>query len=299
MTLMTELSALGALAARSSWPDDYLTRNLAEFLASSTKRPVWRRSAIATMTDSNRIFVLSLAGAVGLGRALQKTTFGNLSRDEVLALRDQAKANLDAFIEASDADLAPLLHDALQTPIAAYEVLKAKAGRLDFLDLLIKARDLIRDSAAVRGELQRRISHFFVDEFQDTDPLQAEILLLLAADDPGQTDWRAVRPVPGKLFLVGDPKQSIYQFRRADVALYEEVKERLRHVGAEVLHLSTSFRSPPSIQSFVNLAFAPAMAADTEGSQAGYVPARVFKTGDHRTADFGRAAGSEAIWGLR
>jgi ATP-dependent helicase/nuclease subunit A len=111
-----------------------------------------------------------------------------------------------------------------------------------------------------------------VDEFQDTDPLQAEILLLLAADDPGQTDWRAVRPVPGKLFLVGDPKQSIYRFRRADVALYEEVKERLRHVGAEVLHLSTSFRSPPSIQSFVNLAFGPAMAADTAGSQAGYVP---------------------------
>ena len=159
----------------------------------------------------------------------------------------------------------------MQTPIAAYEVLKAKAGRLDFLDLLIKARDLIRDNPAVRGELQRRFSHFFVDEFQDTDPLQAEILLLLAADEPGETDWRAVRPVPGKLFLVGDPKQSIYRFRRADVALYEEVKERLRRVGAEVLHLTTSFRAPPSIQSFVNLAFAPAMAADTEGSQAGYV----------------------------
>ena len=69
----------------------------------------------------------------------------SLSRDEVLALRDQAKANLDAFIAASDADLAPLLHDALQAPIKAYELLKTKAGRLDFLDLLIKTRDLIRD----------------------------------------------------------------------------------------------------------------------------------------------------------
>ena len=179
---------------------------------------------------------------------------------------------ISAFIEASDADLAPLLHDALQTPIATYEVLKAKAGRLDFLDLLIKARDLIRDNPAVRGELQRRISHFFVDEFQDTDPLQAEILLLLAADDPRETNWRAVRPVPGKLFLVGDPKQSIYRFRRADVTLYEEVKERLRRVGAEVLHLTTSFRAPPSIQSFVNLAFSPEMAAGTDGGQAAYVP---------------------------
>ena len=270
--LMTELSALGALAARSSWPDDYLTRNLAEI-----SRFVDETTRLEAVRDRDYDGLESDLRAVARWRSwtwkgAQKTTFGNRSRDEVLALRDQAKANLDAFIEASDADLAPLLHDALQTPIAAYEVLKAKAGRLDFLDLLIKARDLIRDSAAVRGELQRRISHFFVDEFQDTDPLQAEILLLLAADDPRETDWRAVRPVPGKLFLVGDPKQSIYRFRRADVALYEEVKERLRHVGAEVLHLTTSFRSPPSIQSFVNLAFAPAMAADTEGSQAGYVP---------------------------
>ena len=132
-----------------------------------------------------------------------------------------------------------------------YELLKAKAGRLDFLDLLIKVRDLIRDHASVRGELQQRFTHFFVDEFQDTDPLQAEILLLLAADDPRETDWRAARPISGKLFLVGDPKQSIYRFRRADVALYEEVKKRLLGVGAELLHLTASFREELSLQCLV------------------------------------------------
>jgi hypothetical protein len=94
-----------------------------------------------------------------------------LSRDEVLGRRDQAKTDLEDFIEACDADLAPLLHEALQAPIADYKVLKAKAGELDFLDLLIKARDLIRDDADVRHELQQRFSHLFVDEFQDTDPL--------------------------------------------------------------------------------------------------------------------------------
>jgi ATP-dependent helicase/nuclease subunit A len=270
--LLTELSAPGALATRSSWPDDYLTRNLADI-----SRFIDETIRLEAVRDRDYDGRESDLRAVARWRSwtwkgAKKTTFGNRSRDEVLALRDQAKANLDAFIAASDSDLAPLLHDALQRPIAAYDVLKAKAGRLDFLDLLVKARNLIRDSPAVRGELQRRISHFFVDEFQDTDPLQAEILLLLAADDPGETDWRAVRPVPGKLFLVGDPKQSIYRFRRADVALYEEVKERLHRLGAEVLHLTTSFRSPPSIQTFVNLAFAPAMATDMEGSQAGYVP---------------------------
>jgi superfamily I DNA/RNA helicase len=76
--------------------------------------------------------------------------------------------------------------------------------------------------------------------------------------------------VPGKLFLVGDPKQSIYRFRRADVALYGEVKKRLLDVGAELLHLTTSFRALPSIQKFVNAAFAPAIAADEEAD--GYVP---------------------------
>ena len=102
--------------------------------------------------------------------------------------------------------------------------MKQCAGCLDFTDLLLRARDLVRDGAAVRADLQRRFTHLYVDEFQDTDPLQAELLLLLAADAPDVDDWRRVRPVPGKLFIVGDPKQSIYRFRRADVGLYEQVK---------------------------------------------------------------------------
>ena len=71
-----------------------------------------------------------------------------------------------------------------------------------------------------------------MDEFQDTDPLQAELLLLLAADDPDERDWTRVRPVPGKLFMVGDPKQSIYRFRRADVGIYRHVCEQLVAHGA-------------------------------------------------------------------
>ena len=192
---MTELSALGALAARSSWPDDNLTRNLAEasrFVGETTRLEAVRDRDYDGLESDLRTIARWKSWT---RKGAPRTTFGNRSRDEVLALRNQAKANLDAFIEASDADLAPLLHDALLTPIAVYEALKVKAGRLDFLDLLIKARDLIGDNPAVRGELQRRLSHFFVDEFQDTDPLQAEILLLLAANDPHQTDWRAVHPV--------------------------------------------------------------------------------------------------------
>ena len=75
----------------------------------------------------------------------------------------------------------------------------------------------------MRHELQRHFTHYFVDEFQDTDPIQAELLLLLSADRPQESNWLDVSPIPGKLFLVGDPKQSIYRFRRANVAIYLQV----------------------------------------------------------------------------
>ena len=137
------------------------------------------------------------------------------------------------FQRAADADLAAILHEELLGCVDEYERLKAREGALDFLDLLVRARNLLRDDAAVRRHFQTRFTRIFVDEFQDTDPLQAEVLLLLAADDPGETDWRRVSPVRGKLFVVGDPKQSIYRFRRADVETYLQVCEQLKASGAQ------------------------------------------------------------------
>ena len=133
--------------------------------------------------------------------------------------------------------------------------MKARAGGLDFLDLLISVRDLLKNDKSVRNELQEKYTHLFVDEFQDTDPLQAEIVLLLAAASKDADDYASVVPTPGKLFIVGDPKQAIYRFRRADVRLYLAIKERLRGCGAEVLALTTSFRSLPAIQGAINGAF--------------------------------------------
>ena len=92
------------------------------------------------------------------------------------------------------------------------------------------ARDLLRHDARAGRAAGASTERIFVDEFQDTDPLQAEILLLLAAAIR-ERDWRKVRS-PGKLFVVGDPKQSIYRFRRADAQLFHRICRELAEAGA-------------------------------------------------------------------
>ncbi len=125
----------------------------------------------------------------------------------------------------------------------AYATDRRRQGQLTFQDLLVCAADLLRNHPGARRDLGERYRYILVDEFQDTDPLQAEILLLLASDpESNGNDWRAVLPRPGALFVVGDPKQSIYRFRRADITLYEFVKTRFREFG-EVLELVSNFRS--------------------------------------------------------
>jgi ATP-dependent exoDNAse (exonuclease V) beta subunit len=205
-------------------------------------------------------------------------------RATVVEKLEALRAHLDQFRMDADGDLAAALQQELLAAVDRYEDLKARAGALDFLDLLLKARDLVKGDSNVRRGFQDRFTHIFVDEFQDTDPLQAEILLLLAASDPEQTDWRAVTPVPGRLFIVGDPKQSIYRFRRADVGIYREVCERLQRCGAQLLHLTTSFRSVPGIQATVNAAFAPVMTGDAFTLQAQYVPLSPFRAATRNQA---------------
>jgi len=209
----------------------------------------------------------------GYGKAYAE----GVSREKAHAAHRALFEALVAFARDSDADLAALLQGELLDSIRRYDELKRRSGRVDFVDLLLRARDLVRDDDSVRADFQERFTHVFVDEFQDTDPLQAEILLLLAADDPAVRDWRRVRPAPGKLFLVADPKQSIYRFRRADVSVYLEVKEQLAACGARTVHLTTSFRSVPEIQATVNSAFPAWMNGDADAHQAEYVALSPFR----------------------
>ena len=208
-------------------------------------------------------------------------TYGKgVTRVQVLEARDALTEALADFQVRADADLAALLHAELSACVDAYERLKAREGAMDFLDLLLRARDLVRGNRAVRSHFQERFARIFVDEFQDADPLQAELLLLLAADDPDETRWESVRPLPGKLFIVGDPKQSIYRFRRADVDTYMRVCRQLVAAGATPVELRKSYRSVPNIQRVVNAAFRPVIDGNPESPQARYVPLEPWRD-DH------------------
>ncbi len=180
---------------------------------------------------------------------------------------------------------------------ASYAVDRLRLGKLTFQDLLVRATALLRDHPAARRELGERYRWLLVDEFQDTDPVQAEMLLLLSSDpamDPGRDPdpygreplWQLVVPRPGALFVVGDPKQSIYRFRRADVVVYNRVKARFREFG-DILHLVTNFRSTRPIEVLVNQVFQSRFPERETEHQAEYAPLRVRPD---------RTSGSEGIY---
>ncbi len=270
--LVVQVAALAELANRSTDPDDKLFQSLAKVREFAE----WLHRA---QMDGGRSTADIEARLIDLAPSLsdwfKKTKYysDGLPQAQVLDLRANLLKAVSAFKAQADAQLAVALRSELSELVHDYDRAKARRGALDFEDLLVKVRNLIRDNAQVRHYLQRRHTHLLVDEYQDTDPLQTEILLLLSAADPTQSDWRKVQPRGGSLFLVGDPKQSIYRFRRADIVLYQRVRQQFKEAGVGLVHLSHSFRATAPLQEAINLAFEPEMGSDNPG-QPDYVPLR-------------------------
>ena len=294
--------ALSRLAWRESWETTapaeqlkYAARQLIEwrdYPAPWHREPFAREEAIDTLAAhvidlSKRVTahfrpIIELATWITRSEEVRERDYDALESLLLRLNRDLGKIHrkgaeqlmfaLDQFQRVANADLATELREEMLELLDDYELRKRQTGQLDFLDLLLRTRDLLRDHPGVRRQMQQRFTRLFVDEFQDTDPLQAEVLLLLAADDPDENDWLTVKPARGKLFVVGDPKQSIYKFRRADVALYQELRDRLVAAGVQLVSLRKSFRSTPALQECVNAAFAPVMTGDRHSSQAEYAP---------------------------
>jgi ATP-dependent helicase/nuclease subunit A len=179
--------------------------------------------------------------------------------EEARAIAAWTSQALAAWKGASSAALHARLVSAVLEVVAGYEARKKERGVLDFLDLLVKARDALRDSEAVRRYFRERFRVVIIDEFQDTDPLQVEVAELLTGGRPGA------------LVVVGDAKQSIYRFRRAEVALFRRIAaEAAARPGHAVLHLTQNFRSRAAILRFVNRAFAALITPSDEAGQPAY-----------------------------
>ncbi len=171
---------------------------------------------------------------------------------------------------------------AIRPALDVYNSLRHERNALNFQDLLLLSVSLLRDKPDVRSYFRERFTHLLVDEFQDTDPIQAEIMLLLTADDAAETSWQRCRPVSGSLFVVGDPKQSIYRFRRADILTYNKVRSIVEDVGGKVIPLSANFRSVRPIVAWVNGCFNQVFPATPDD----YSPA-------NRPLDVGRTDGAD------
>lgn len=160
-----------------------------------------------------------------------------------------------------DASMSFLIHS-----IPVMEQALRDKGGLTFFDYLYYLRNMLRHDAEGDGKLIRYIydrhSYFLIDEFQDTNPLQAEVFFYLSSEHP-VPQWSKCVPRKGSLFIVGDPKQSIYRFRSADVTSFLKVKRLFEENGGAILTLSRNFRSTEQLCGYFNRVFSQLLPEET------------------------------------
>ncbi len=200
------------------------------------------------------------AGADPASSAARRQAYRAASLDPGKAITSIEKAERDAALGAFErcvaaargvgAHLAAQVFDWAAGFVRHYQGAKLERSALDFQDLLLFAARMLREDLAVRSYFQQRFGAFFVDEFQDTDPLQAEIIAYLCEEPDAEPAGRMedVRLAEGKLVAVGDPKQSIYRFRRADVQVYD----RFKTLFGRVELIQCNFRSAAPLIAWLN-----------------------------------------------
>ena len=242
------------------------------------KLPLIRRLT-ALPADSSAYRLLSNMLPLSCGRGRQtdwENADGGVNACRALkALLSDMDAQVKQALQAIRSDTLLELLGILKAFVLDYAAERKRQGRAGFHDLLVWARDMLRDNIAARDHFRERFSHLLIDEAQDTDLIQAEIAMFLAEDVPEHANanarpkaWNAITPKPGKLFVVGDPKQSIYRFRRADVS---QMRRLQNNMGGSELHLTQNFRSQRPVVDWVNALFAEWM-NEGSGEQADYTP---------------------------
>jgi ATP-dependent exoDNAse (exonuclease V) beta subunit len=248
-------AAAAHTAARSRWLEAYdgllsllearrrPTPAEGRALAELRARRTWVHGFLGGLDpDADASAEPTLAQALGVCARLRSDEV----RERQSELRDASAALAQAFAGRRAAALTPALVSLLSAAESAYAEAKRRRGALDFADLMTMARALLASSAAARAETQARFDAMLVDEFQDTNLVQKA--LLDACRAPG---------VPR--LVVGDPKQSIYEFRGADVSVFGLVEAETRALGGQVLALTESRRGRRGLVDFVNELFTQTM----------------------------------------
>ena len=263
--VLTKLAEVIALAGHCTSPVDKLLAHINGHVREFAQR---LREAV---DDDTRLELLTASRVVY--RHGQKNNWLDIGIDVVKG----RLADLEADCELLRRDVQEAVLQVLASSLADFAVRGAearrRAGELEFHDLLVLARTVLRDEGrgpGVRAALAARYQRLLLDEFQDTDPIQVELAVLIASDDPaaGQKEWWTVAIVPGRLFFVGDPKQSIYRFRRADIGMFLKARDAL--VGSSE-PLTQNFRTGRPIVEWINATFA-SLIEEVPDSQPAYLP---------------------------
>lgn len=248
---LTELAALCRVAAAVDVPPDDTQVETVRTLAALGAR---LDDALDLSDALHAIVDLAAVRARGNATKWKRHTGTATAVGEYREAVERASALARSTVEAVNEERRLLLGSVLRTFTLDAVAARRGAGTLEFHDLLVFARKLVAEHPGVRRQLHRRYQRLLLDEFQDTDPIQLELAVRITAD-PGGTpdDWRTLRPLPGRLFVVGDPKQSVYRFRRADIGQYLRARDQ---IGAASASLDANFRTEPAVIDWINTTMA-------------------------------------------
>ena len=275
MTLATAKSDLDSALGLRTYCTDPDDKMLLHLDTTVTQAGNWIDEALEHESDEERVLALTqiakLDSKGGRKPNWDSSPGGDSSLEEIRSLLAGAQVQLEAGRQAlGESTIVPLVNS-VSRMVLEYAGKRRSEGMLEFQDLLVLSCDLLDGSDEARKYFQSRYTHVLIDEFQDTDPLQLKLAMRLTDRSNGSAGHGV--PTPGALFIVGDGKQSIYRFRRADLTQLQGLVESL---GAERLSLTENYRSDPAILSWINAIFEPWMnGADgkaADRNQADYVP---------------------------
>ncbi len=260
------LVTLSDLADSHSGQDDPGQRYLSE------AGPMIRRLLVAN-TDGEKLEQLRLLSKVKGTRSMgNKKFFKDGAKERLASSYDSIRTALDAacldkmacgndeMVQRTTESTYDLIR-VYGSYAAAMEAAKKKANAIDFGDMIATAMKLVGRNEVV-SSLRGRYRNLLVDEFQDTDPIQSKIVWAVAGDDPKD-----------RLFIVGDPKQSIYGFRNADVAMFQGAKRKMVDMDSEAgVHLDVNFRSTRQVVDVVNHVFSRLMVEEDREFRFKYEP---------------------------